>query len=211
MFIEAIPENLKSNLEILGKEQLTHQFYLAGGTALALQLGHRISNDLDFFTKNEFSSKDIPSSLKKVGYLETERIAKNTFLGRFNKVKISFFSYQYPLLFKTTPFLTISLADIRDIGAMKLDAIQGRGTKRDFIDLFALLQHGIEIQELLLCFERKYEGFNYNTYHLIKSLTYFADAEGDEMPEMLKKVKWKEVKIYIENEVKKFIKKHARP
>lgn len=205
MFLQTIPEKLKSNLELLGGEPACSQFYLAGGTALALQLGHRISNDLDFFTQSDFSEKNIRSVLESCGELEVEVMQKKTLLGKLNKVKISFFFYQYPLLFPPVPFLGINLADIRDIGAMKFDAIQSRGTKRDFIDLFALLHSGVLLTQLILYFEKKYAGANYNKTHLLKSLSYFVDAEKEEMPQMLKPITWKEVKKYIESEVKKFL------
>lgn len=207
MFLEAVPDALKSNLEAIAKEKIFKQFYLAGGTALALQLGHRISRDLDFFTPDDFSEKKIISTLEKLGKLTIETIKEETILGALNGVKISFFYYRYPLIFPVAPILGVNLADIREIGAMKLDAIQSRGKKRDFIDIWAILNEKITLEELFSHFQKKYHGVDYNIQHLLKSLTYFADAEKDEMPQMLEKVSWKDVKIFIEKSVKAFVSK----
>lgn len=204
MFLETIPDALKSNLESLGKEKFIKQFYLAGGTALALQLGHRISRDLDFFTPKTFSEKKLISILEKLGKLEIDTLEVETILGVLNDTRISFFFYRYLLVLPAVSFLGVNLADIKEIGAMKLDAVQSRGKKRDFIDIWAILNRGIKLEELFYWFEKKYAGVKYNKQHILKSLVYFADAENDDMPQMLKKISWKEIKIYIENEVKKF-------
>ncbi|MBI3442149.1 MAG: nucleotidyl transferase AbiEii/AbiGii toxin family protein [Candidatus Sungbacteria bacterium] len=205
MFIKTVPDALARNLESLGKEKAVEQFYLAGGTALALQLGHRLSYDLDFFTEQDFSEKKLTEVLQGLGELTIDHRAEDTLLGFLNGARISFFWYRYPLLFPPVSFLNMRLADIRDIGAMKLDAIQSRGKKRDFIDLWAIMQHGITIGDLLGFFEKKYAGVSYNTQHIMKSLVYFADAEQDEMPRMFAKISWKDVKKYIEDEVREFV------
>ena len=205
MFLEAVPDALKSNLESLGKEQLIKQFYLAGGTALALQLGHWVSRDLDFFTPQSFSEKKLISILEKLGELKIDTLETETIIGLLNGVRISFFFYRYPLIFSPVLFLGVGLAGIREIGAMKLDAIQSRGKKRDFIDLWAVLNQGITLNDLLSFFEKKYAGVKYNRQHLLKSMVYFTDAENDEMPQMLKEVKWKEVKIFFEKEIIKLV------
>ena len=111
----------------------------------------------------------------------------------------------YTLIFPAVPFLGVDLADYREIGAMKLDAVQSRGKKRDFVDLWAIFQKGIILGDLLSYFQKKYAGVAYNTQHLLKSLTYFADAEEDEMPQMLVKVSWEEIKDFMENSVKDFV------
>lgn len=183
------------------------QFYLAGGTALSLQLGHRISEDLDFFTNQDFLVEDIKASLEQLGSLRTDMTQGKTYLGMLNGVKISFFFYKYSLLFPPISFLNVHIADIRDIAAMKLDAIQSRGKKRDFIDLFALLKQGLPIDDIISCLEKKYSRSNYNIQHLLKSLTYFTDAEKDDIPELFIDSSWPEIKKYIEKEVKLYLKR----
>jgi len=205
MFIKAVPDALARNLESLGKEKAVRQFYLAGGTALALQLGHRLSYDLDFFTEQDFSEQKLIETLERFGELSVDHRAEDTLLGSLHGARISFFWYRHPLLFPPVSFLNIRLADIRDIGAMKVDAIQSRGKKRDFIDLWAIMQQGITLKELLDFFEKKYAGVSYNTQHIMKSLVYFTDAEQDEMPRMFTKISWKEVKKYIEDRVRQFV------
>src|SRR3990167_8536501 len=113
-------------------------FYLAGGTALALQFGHRISVDLDFFIPELFDVKKLINDLSKVGNLEIEDESDITFNGSLDGVKISFFKYNYPLLFETKDFKGVKLADERDIGAMKIEAISNRGSKKDFVDMYVL-------------------------------------------------------------------------
>lgn len=208
MFLKTIPQNLKGNLELLGNNSVFNQFYLAGGTGLSLQLGHRISEDLDFFTDQDFSVENIKTSLEQLGDLRTEMTQKKTYLGILNGVKISFFFYRHSLLFPPISFLNVAIADIRDIGAMKLDAIQSRGKKRDFIDLFALFRQGLTIDEIILHFKEKYVGSDYNIQHLLKSLTYFTDAEKDDIPQLFIDSSWLEIKKYIEKEVASYLRKH---
>lgn len=205
MFIEAVPDALTRNLETLGKEKTIGQFYLAGGTALALQLGHRLSYDLDFFTEQDFSEQKLIETLGRLGEFSIDHRAEDTLLGSLNGARISFFWYRHPLLFPPVSFLDVRLADIRDIAAMKLDAIQSRGKKRDFIDLWAIMHHGVTLEELFELFEKKYAGVAYNKQHILKSLVFFVDAEQDEMPRVFADASWKEIKKYIESEVRRFI------
>lgn len=129
MFKEAISPDLQSNLAILSKERFVKPFYLAGGTACSLYLGHRFSFDLDFFTEKDFSIKSIIERLKKLGELEIENEVKNTFVGKFRGARISFFKYRYPLIDNLVDFQGIKIASLKDIACMKLDAISSRGEK----------------------------------------------------------------------------------
>ncbi len=110
-------------------EQLTNfpwidKFYLAGGTALALQLHHRLSFDLDFFSPEKFDPKKINADLQSINNYKLDRAAENTLLGIIEDIKISFFTYKYPLISKGTTFRSAKLASIQDIAAMKIDAIE---------------------------------------------------------------------------------------
>jgi len=203
MLEQAIPGNLKSNLESLGNEPYVAQFYLAGGTAAALQLGHRVSYDLDFFSAESFSEGVLVENLKAKGKLEIDVLSAQTIVGQLNGSKISFFMYRYPLLSPPSSWLKIKIAALDDLACMKLDAIQSRGRKRDFIDFWAILQAGFSLEKLLEQFQRKYSGVQYSKAHLLRSLTYFADADLDDMPDMLKKIAWDDVKRGIGLEVKK--------
>src|SRR3989344_1572198 len=167
-------------------------FYLAGGTALALQFGHRISVDLDFFILELFDVKKLINDLSKGGNLEIEDESDITFNGSLDGVKISFFKYNYPLLFETKDFKGVKLADERDIGAMKIEAISNRGSKKDFVDILGF-------------FHDKYKEFNYNTIHILKSLTYFFNADESSEPEMLIPDNWNDMKKYINKTINNYL------
>lgn len=178
-------------------------FYLAGGTALALELGHRISIDLDFFTQQDFSVKKIADTLKVKGRLEITSQDRETLNGEFNGVKISFFRYQYKMLFPIKEYLGVRLADERDIAAMKILAISDRGNKKDFVDLFVLLKI-YQLDDILGFFNEKYKDYNYNMLHILKSLTFFSDADEDSEPMYIHPISWAEVKKVIQNVVDEY-------
>ena len=99
------------------------------------------------------------------------------------------------------------MADERDIGAMKIEAISGRGSKKDFVDLFMLLKK-YPLSELLNFFHEKYKKYNYNMLHILKSLSYFYDADANIEPEYIVPINWEEVKKFIKNKVDEYIKSH---
>lgn len=205
MYIESIDKKTSRVLEEVKKSGITHDFYLAGGTALALQLGHRLSVDLDWFSAKKFSVAKLKKELSRLGKLEITGEEPGTLHGVLNGVKISFFHYEYKMLF---PFVNdggIKVADARDIAAMKLDTISSRGSKKDFIDLYFLLQE-YPLEEIIGFFEKKYRGIKYNKVHILKSLTYFESAERDPMPIMLKRVGWDSVKKNITAAAKHILK-----
>ena len=202
MFEQAISKQTAENLELLGKSEILSNAYLAGGTALALQIGHRISYDLDFFTEKEFKAQVFLKKLSQIKAYQHEKVSLGTILGRLDDVKFSLFYYQYPLLEKPIKFKNIDIASIADIGAMKVAAISERGTKRDFIDLYFILQK-IQLSNILDFYEQKYKKLASNLIHIKKSLVYFEDAEDEDVPDMLKHISWKKVKAFFEEEVRK--------
>ncbi|MBI2034068.1 MAG: nucleotidyl transferase AbiEii/AbiGii toxin family protein [Candidatus Liptonbacteria bacterium] len=202
---EVLPEETKRLLPSLIKTPFISQFYLAGGTGLALQLGHRISGDLDFFSREEFSESLLVQKLSELGELRLEKKAEQTVLAVVNGVKLSFLGYPYPLLFPLEKTLGLCVADLRDIACMKIDAVSSRGTKRDFIDLYYIIKTSVPLADLLPLFAKKYASLHYNLVHIKKSLVYFDDAEGDPLPQMLKQVEWNEVKLFFEREVVKVV------
>jgi hypothetical protein len=180
-------------------------FYLAGGTALAIQLGHRRSIDLDWFKKGSFSAPGIKSILSGLGKTEVISEDKETLNCLLDGVKISFFQYNYKQLFPLIEFNGFKMADERDIAAMKLSAISSRGGKKDFIDLYFLLKK-YSLKEIIGFFENKYNGIKYNNLHLLKSLTYFEDADNEPMPIMIMPVDWDDVKRFVANEANDILK-----
>lgn len=205
MFLDALPAGTRSNLALLADAGLTDPFYLAGGTAAALFLGHRISMDLDFFGPGSFDSASLVDQLAELGRFQLDRIAADTLLGDLAGVKISFFRYRYPLVVEPVMAMGVKVAGLQDIAAMKLDAVSRRGTKRDFVDLFFIAQSGISLADALDQYQRKYAGFDVNVIHVVKSLTYFVDAELDPSPQMLTSFSWEKAKRFFEDEAKSLL------
>ena len=207
MFAKGLSPDAARNLALLNQIPGIKKFYLAGGSALALHFAHRYSFDLDFFSPAKFDSKQLRDDIQKLGKFSLDQIAEDTLLGKLNQTKISFFTYRYSLLFPPKSFSGVKIASISDIACMKLDAISVRGTKRDFIDLYFICQKE-KLTKTFKLFEKKFQKANYNLAFIQKSLVYFVDAEKDEMPKMIKRVSWKEVKIFFEEEIIKLSKKY---
>ena len=192
-----------STLELLRKLQSLpelSQTRLVGGTALALQLGHRKSIDLDFFGQMDTSLDELSFIIS--AFAQVKPIASSRMM-RFlivNDVKVDIVSYPYPWLEDPVQEEGIVLAGIKDIAAMKLSAITNRGTRKDFVDLYYLLQH-YTLRELIGFYKSKYSDSQFFT--VIKSLTYFDDAEKDPMPTMLRSADWDVIKQKITAEIRK--------
>jgi predicted nucleotidyltransferase component of viral defense system len=202
---KAIKNETKRVLEKIAQSGVADYFYLAGGTALAMHLGHRESIDLDFFSDEDFLTSEIKEQVSRLGNFELTAEEKGTVHGVLDGVRVSFLKYRYSLLFDLIDFEKIKLADERDIVAMKIDAISSRGSKKDFIDVYFLLEK-YSLNEMIGFFEKKYSSVKFNKLHILKSLTYFEDAEKEPMPVMIKKdAEWLDIKNKISNEVKKFL------
>ena len=181
-------------------------FYLAGGTALALQIGHRTSVDFDFYTKDIFDSLELLTTLKKqISDLTVQTQAEKTLRVFSESTEISFFTYPYPLIKPTVQFGRFKLASKEDIAAMKLIAIVQRGIQRDFVDVYFLLQE-FPLQDLISFVIKKYPG--YQEMVILKALVYFEDAENAEprngMKVLATAFSWEKAKATILAEVKKF-------
>ena len=200
---EIISKKTRTNLEILRKSGILQGFYLVGGTGVALQLKHRLSLDLDFFTEKDIDTKALIQKIKNLGDFSIEKEAQNSLTGVFQGTIITFLKYDYPCLFQFKNLGGIEIADLKDIGCMKISAVSSRGTKKDFIDLFFICQKTISLGELLKLFEKKYKSVDYNMIHILKSLVYFEDAEKNPMPKMIIPVSWKEVKSFFKKETRK--------
>lgn len=207
VFTEALFGNTQKLLALLSNSPVLKDAYLAGGTAAALQLGHRISVDLDFFTPCKFDAKRnaqrFAGILRKSGDFSIEQISWGTIQGYFKEVRFSLFVYEYPVLFPLKKFHRIRIIDLRDIAAMKVAAICDRGTKRDFVDLYFICNTGVSLPHIMRLYDRKYKKLGANLLHIQKSLVYFDDAEKDEMPKMLKETSWPEIKSYFERGTRK--------
>ena len=196
MFESTLSRHAQKTLAVLGKSGIFTDAYLAGGSALALHFGHRISVDFDFFTPQPFDPKTMSSTLRTIGSFE-EKVAKGiTLIGLFEEIQLSCFQYAYPLLQSTTSFADVAVAHPYDIAAMKLVAISDRSTKKDYVDLYELVQQGISLDVMLELYQKKYGILVENIFTLIKSLRYFEDIDQTEMPKMLKPLPWDSVKSF---------------
>ncbi|MBI2817560.1 MAG: nucleotidyl transferase AbiEii/AbiGii toxin family protein [Acidobacteria bacterium] len=186
------------------QSDLLKPFYLAGGTGLALRLGHRRSDDLDFFSTSAFEEEALLGRLNQCNEFALLARSVSTLHANIRGTKVSFIGYPYPVLFPPDKFLGVDVADLRDVASMKISAVASRGTRRDFIDLFMVSQqHGLPV--LLECFVKKFERVNYSVPHILKSLTYFDDAEQDPIPDMLVPLDWEEVKKFFAVEAPKLL------
>lgn len=182
-------------------------FYLAGGTALALQLGHRKSVDLDFFSE-DFPKRDI--ILQQIHHLNPQitHESQGTIDILIDDVKVSFLEYNYPLIEDLLKFEDVKIASVADIACMKLTATSSRGSKKDYIDLFVILQK-FTLEELFSKFEQKFVGITYQKLILLKSLTYFTDAESEPDPDYTDALSWENIKKTIEDKVKDYLQKET--
>jgi hypothetical protein len=199
-----IPASTQTTLCVLRDAHLLNGFYLAGGTGLALQFGHRLSLDLDFFAPEHFNEDALLEGLQALDGFSLPMKAPYTLHAAIKETKISFLGYAFPVLFPANPFLGIAVADPRDIACMKLTAIASRGTKRDFIDLYVCAER-YGLKEILHLFDRKFVQTNFSRIHILKSLTFFADAEKDPMPDMITRIDWDTVKQFFLREAPRFL------
>jgi hypothetical protein len=189
-------------LKLLKKLQKVPDFSnlrLVGGTALALQLGHRKSIDIDLFGTIDSDELAISKELDKIGSVTRLKKSENINIYTINGIKVDIVNYHYKWLEKPIIEDNLILADKKDIAAMKLSAITGRGLKKDFIDLFFLLKH-YNLKQMLGFYNQKY--YDGSIFMVLKSLSYFDDANNDESPVMLKQENWENIKEYIRNALK---------
>ncbi len=198
MHEKSLPAGSRKLLDHLAKTAAAQfsRWTLAGGTGLALQLGHRISDGFDFFCTGEFDARNLHSLFQSLGAYETLQESPHTLTVIARKTKMSFFCTGDPFICPTVPWRFLKIAHVLDIALMILVAISGRGSRKDFIDLFSILRRGWSLKECLEALPGKYQKSRLNTYHLMKSLTYFEDAESEPPLRMLVPFSWEECKSF---------------
>ena len=216
MFLRCITQDMAAILNSNVIAYLPKHVYLAGGSAVALYFGHRLSVDLDFFTPEEFNSLDLSNIISdklKSGFKITKSIVtKNTLVMSLNDTGFSLFTYKYPLLDNTTTMknIPVPVASQLDLSLMKLIAINQRGSCKDFIDLkFLIERNNYTFKWLTERLTKKYNIGNEMSLQLKKSLVYFDDAEKDlninmysvkkGIFEILKKKEWQAIKRFFVN------------
>ncbi len=202
---ESIPRTTLDVLNLLIKQPFIDDFYLVGGTALALYWGHRISIDIDYFTDRNI---DLDKFEEKINQLENSRMDSKNPIGRIytvKEVKCDFVNYPYRFLHPPAKQSDgLILAHIDDVVSLKLGAISNRGAKKDIYDLYFILQY-YSIDQLVELYKRKYNVTD--IFPLVKSLTYFGDAEEQLPPQLLleKSLTWPHIKKTIVKKAKEFL------
>lgn len=188
---EVLPDAQMSCLRSLGPVATELGFHLAGGTAVALTMGHRRSVDFDWFAPRfPGSPVDLAEALARRGIvLQTTSLAERTVHGLIVGIKVSFLEFRPPLLEPLVdwPELGCRLASIADLAAMKLLAVAQRGTKKDFIDVLAIGRR-LPLDRMLDCYRRRFDVTD--TSRVLTGLCYFDDADAEPMPTMLVPLDW---------------------
>ena len=194
-----------ATLELIRRLQALPMFAetrLVGGTALALQLGHRVSVDLDIFGKWNYA-EDMQAELSKVGHVEKESGTPSGRMAFFyvDGIKVDCVAYDmYRWLEPPVEEEGVRRAGVKDIAAMKINAITNRGTRKDFVDMARLLDD-YSIEDMFAWYRGKYPAAN--PALAMRSMSYFVDAETMPMPRMLISFDWEDAKDRIRAAVRK--------
>jgi len=177
--------------------------YLAGGTALALWINHRNSYDLDIYSPVEFDLDEMKQKFgSEIPDFQLISTSWQTLHGKSKDTGISLFYYQYKLLKEATEFLSFNIASVEDIAAMKLEAIAGRGLKRDFFDVYKIAKDkGWPLEYMIDLNDKKYARQGSFTPHILRSLVYFDDAENLSERSVEIEKEWEEIKQFFIREI----------
>lgn len=194
-----------ATLELLKNLQAIPEFEqlrLVGGTSLALQIGHRKSVDIDLFGQINLEPDELLDVIRPLGNIMTFKNSRNIHVFTINDVKVDIVNYAYPWLTQGMNIDNLLLANQRDICAMKLAAVTGRGTRKDFIDIYFLLR-SFTLKEMLNYYIQKYA--DGSPFMVMKSLTYFEDAENEPEPHMFESVSWDSIKTEIRDQASRLV------
>ena len=206
LYSESVNDAVLELIYSLQEKSYFREFFLVGGTGLALQIGHRKSDDIDLFTIDDFNQKNLLEKLELDFAFRLDYIETNTIKGVINGIKIDLLSHKYPLIHPVLKIKEMRIASIQDISAMKLNAISNDGTRvKDYIDVYFLLQK-LSIGQMLENYQAKYE--LRNALHALKSLNYFNEVDIVEWPYLIKEkgLTWVQVKNRIDQACMLYIK-----
>lgn len=205
MFEQVLPDTTRKLLSALNDEINKQNFYLGGGSGLSLQLGHRISEDLDFFTTKSFHPQQLAHYLDSNFQYQETLASSGTLYCNINDVKVSFLEYKIPLIYSLIDFQKIKVADWRDIMAEKFKTLSQRGSRKDFFDIYTcFINKKLSIAEGIQIFKQRFQGTGVNYYHILKSLVYFVDADQEPELMLLKKVSWPTIKDFFITNLREF-------
>lgn len=196
-YLETVSSDTLGLLKRLQALPVLSRTRLVGGTALALQLGHRRSVDLDFF--GEWDEVNVQPDLETCGSVVRTGGTSRLQFYEINGVKVDLVTYAYGWLEGCVSEAGVRLAHVKDIAAMKLEAVTNRGSRKDFVDIAFLLKM-FTLEQMLDLYQRKYP--NGLRLLVMRSLAYFDDAETTDMPVMLKPMAWEDVKERIRDAVR---------
>lgn len=202
LFTKTTSTELMELLGVVMSNSIFDNFTLVGGTSLALQIGHRNSIDIDLFGNTRLFHDEFISFFEDYGNVLVTTKSKKIMQLSVNNIKVDLVDYPYPLIAPIKKFDNVRLISKEDIAAMKLNAIAGRGSKKDFIDLYFLLQY-FSLEEMLKCYKAKYD--DGNVFLVLKSLNYFEDAEEQITPKMFADFDWGKAKSFIVSELNKLL------
>lgn len=207
MFERIFPHRTQALLDRVSLIIANEDFYLAGGSGLALQIGHRVSEDLDFFKESSFNPGVLLGKLREAAQkVEVTLMEKDTLVAILDDVRLSFFAYEVSLIYPTIIFKGFRVADWRDITAEKFKTLAQRGSKKDFYDLYAVIHlQQISIKEAVDLLKKRFEPTGLNFYHILRSLAYFEDAEREPEPRLVKDAyTWEQVKTFFVENIREF-------
>ncbi len=171
------PHTLELLKELMADDQLS-AFFLVGGTALSLWIGHRISIDFDLFSLQSFDANMLSANLESSNGLQLRYLDKNTIKGSINNIQVDLITHAYPLVADVSAYDGIQIASLEDIAAMKLNAVIGNGTRlKDFVDV-AFLSTRLSLSQMTNAYERKYN--TRNPFIALKALAYHDEINFDE-------------------------------
>ncbi|MBI4653222.1 nucleotidyl transferase AbiEii/AbiGii toxin family protein [Candidatus Kuenenbacteria bacterium] len=208
---DILPRKTKKALDFLSQQKwLENSFwYLAGGTALALQAGHHRSIDLDFFSEEKkIENEDILEKFIEGENWKLTINKKNTIYGELLGAKVSFIAY--PFFVPKQKYLmhgSIRVLDKIDIAVMKIVAISQRGRKRDFFDLYWCANNIEPLENIIKRLKVQYPSVAHDYHHILKALVYFEDAESDPAPQIYFDVSWIKVKNFFTKKIPEIAKK----
>jgi Nucleotidyl transferase AbiEii toxin, Type IV TA system len=208
---DILPPQTKKAFDFLSSQNWLEGsgWYLAGGTALALQANHRKSFDLDFFTtERKFDTKKVLENFLDITDWKTNLDEENTIYGELFGAKVSFIAY--PFFVPDAKFIkykSINILSSQDIAVMKIIAISQRGRKRDFFDLYWCAKNIEPLEEAIGRLKKQYPSVAHDYHHILMSMEYFEDAQADSNPVINFLVDWKQVKKYFKKEVPQIMKK----
>jgi len=206
LYKETVDDTTLELIKKLQKAEYLQDFLLVGGTALALQLGHRKSVDIDLFSNFNFDTQQILEQISHDFQFKVFYTAANTLRGSINNIQVDILAHRYQYVGEKVIIENISQISLQDISAMKLNAISTSSQRvKDFIDIYYLLKI-FKMNEIINFYKQKY--IQENEINILKSLVYFDDVDLSDWPLMVKepKLKWNDIKKNITKKVTDFVK-----